>query len=100
QLVDDAAAKAETDGPQSAGTVRARLEPSRRREKVLEHLRAIELAEQLQALLVVAGIPAERGQGVGRERDEIGDREPPRDILDIGIEAAILVDDEHHGKLF
>ena len=52
-----------------------------------------------RALFVVARIAADRGQPVRRKGDEIGDRQPPRDVFDIGIEAAILVDDEHRRQL-
>ena len=94
QLVDNPAAKAEADRAQFAGRVRARLQPFRRREEILAHLAAVELAEQRRSLLFVARIPTDRTQLVRREGDEIRDRQPPRDILDEGVEAAILVDDD------
>ena len=52
-----------------------------------------------RALLVVAGIAADRGEAVGREGDEIGDRQAPRDVLDIRVEAAVLVHDQDAGQL-
>jgi len=66
----------------------------RRGEEIFRHPGAIELREQRQALLVIAGVAAERGQPIGREGDEIGERETARDVLDIGVEATIFVDDE------
>ena len=99
QLVDDAAAEAEADGAELAGAVRARFQPNRRGNEILGHLGAVDLAKSASALLVVAGIAADRGQPIGREGDEIGDRQAPRDVFDIGVEAAIFVDDQHHRQL-
>jgi hypothetical protein len=45
QLIDDAAAEAEADGPKSSGAVRARFQPRCRREEIFRHLGAIDLAE-------------------------------------------------------
>ena len=98
QLVDDAAAEAEADGAELAGAVRARFQPHRGGEEIFPHLAAVDLAEQLRALLFVARIAADRGQPVRRESDEIGDRQPPRHIFDIGIEAAVFVDDQNAGS--
>ena len=56
------------------------------------HLRAIDLAEQLATLLVVARIAADRRETVRRERHEVLEREAPRDVLDVRVEAAVLVD--------
>ena len=57
------------------------------------------VAERRRALLVVARIAADRGQAVGREGDEVGDGEAARDVLDVGIQPAVLVDDEHRRQL-
>ena len=94
ELVDDAAAEAEADRAELAGAVRARLQPVRRGDEVLAHLAAVDLPEQRRGLLVVARIAADRGQPVGREGDEVGDRQPPRDVLDVRVEAAVLVHDQ------
>ncbi len=52
-----------------------------------------------RALLVIAGIAADRGQPVGGERDEAGLGHAPRHILDIGVEAPVLMDHDHAGDL-
>ena len=82
-----------------AGAVGTGLQPHGRGVEVLGHLRAIDLAEQLAALLVVAGIAADRREAVRRERHEVLEREPPRDVLDVRVEAAVLVDDEDARQL-
>ena len=50
--------------------------------------------EKLRAFLIIIRITANRRQPIGRKSDKIGDRQPARDIPDVGIEAAVLVDDE------
>jgi hypothetical protein len=65
--------------------------------EILRHLAAVKLLEQRQTLLVVTGIAAQGGERIWREGDEIGDRQPPRHIFDIRVEAAIFVDDEDRG---
>ena len=74
------------------------LQPLRGGDEILGHLRAIDLAEQLAALVVVARITADRRQRVRRKGDEVLQREPPRDVLGMRIETAILVDDENRGQ--
>jgi len=51
-------------------------------------------------LFVAAWISADRSQPVWCKGDEIGEREATRYVLDIGIESAVFVNDEHDGKLF
>jgi hypothetical protein len=86
--------KQKPDRAELAGAVRARLEPGRRGEEILLHLARVDLLEQRQPLLVVPGIAADRCQPVRGEGDEIGEGEPVRHVLDVRIEAAVLVDDE------
>jgi hypothetical protein len=47
----------------------------------------------------VRSLAAGREQPVRRQRDEALQRGAPRDVLDVGIEAAILVDHQHGGML-
>jgi hypothetical protein len=42
---------------------------------------------------------ADRREAVGRVRDEVRDGEAARDVLDVRIQPAVLVDDEHAGSL-
>ena len=53
----------------------------------------------LAAFVVVAGIAAEWEEGVRPEGEKPGDGEASSDILDVGIESAVFVDD-HDAGLF
>src|SRR3546814_377575 len=64
-------------------------------EEVLAHLVLVELAEQRARRVLVAGVAAEWEQRVGRERNESLQRQSPRDVFDVRIEAAILVRDQY-----
>src|SRR3546814_9843058 len=55
----------------------------------------VELAEQRARRVLVAGVAAEWEQRVGRERNESLQRQSPRDVFDVRIEAAVLVRDQH-----
>jgi len=55
--------------------------------------------EELHAFLVIVWIATNRRQPIGRKSDEPGDRQPARDIPDVGIEAAVLVDDKDDRQL-
>jgi hypothetical protein len=70
-----------------------------RRNEIFSRLGLLELAEQFARLVLVAGIAAEREQRVRRERDEVVERQPARDVFDVRIEAAILVHHEHRRQL-
>ena len=70
------------------------FEPSPRRGEILLHLDRIDPAEKLGAFLIVAGIAADRGQPVGGEGDEIGERQTPGHILDVWVEPTIFVDNQ------
>jgi len=53
----------------------------------------------LGGFFVIVRIAADRGQGLRRKGDEPGDCQPARDVLDVGIEAAVLVDDDDDRQL-
>ena len=75
------------------------FQPLGGRDEVLRHLWTVDVSECRGALLIVARIAADRGQPVGRKGDEVGDGEAARDVLDVRIEAAVLVNDEHRRQL-
>ena len=58
-------------------------------------LRLVELGLHRAPVVVVARIAAERRQAVGREREEALHRRAPRHVLDVRIQAAVLVDHQH-----
>ena len=68
-------------------------------DEVLARLGLIELREHLAGLVFVAGIAAEREQRVRRERDEVVERQAARDVLDVRVQPAVLVDDEDRRQL-
>ena len=82
-----------------AGRGFALLQPLEGGDEVGPRLVRVELLEEGAGRVLVARIAAERGQRVGGQRRETGERETPRDVLDMGIQAAVLVDDEHAGEL-
>ena len=93
------AAIAEADRAHPAGALGPRLEPPERGDHVLARLRLVERAEQLARLVLVAGIAAEREQRVGREGDEVLERQAAGDVLDVRVQPAVLVHDEHARQL-
>src|SRR3546814_15426234 len=62
-------------------------------EEVGHQLRRVELALHGPAFVVAAGIAAERAQAVRTQRQISGLGGPPDDVLDVGVQAAVLV---HH----
>jgi hypothetical protein len=70
-----------------------------RRDEVLEHLRPVHLAELDGALLVVARVAADRGQPSGAKATKFATAKRARDVFDVRIQAAVLVDDEDRGSL-
>jgi hypothetical protein len=62
-------------------------------------LRCIELGEQGTRLVLIARVTAERRQRIRRKGDKIEHCEAARDVLGIGIQAAVFVD-HHHARQF
>ena len=60
---------------------------------------ALRFACIVAPLVIVPRVSAQRAQRVGGERQEPLDRQPPRDILDVRVQPAILVDDEDRREL-
>src|SRR5437588_323788 len=76
-----------------------RFQESGRGEEVLAGLLLIELGKLLARLVLVAGIAADRRERVGREGEVALEADAPGDVLDVRIEAAVLVHDEDAGEL-
>ena len=95
EIIDHAAAVAEAGDAELAGRQLVRLEKARAVEQVGAQLGLVEIALQGAAVVIVARVAADRRQPVGREREETIDGGAARDVLDIGIEAAVLVDHQH-----
>jgi hypothetical protein len=72
-----------------------RASSQRRGDEVLARLGLVELLEQFARLVLVTRVAAEREQRVGREGDEAVQRQPARDVLDVRVQAAVLVHHQH-----
>ena len=71
------------------------LQVPRAVDHVLIQLRGVEFPLQRAAVVVVAGVAAHWGQSIRGQREESGHGGAPRYVLDVGIEAAVLVNDQH-----
>ncbi len=67
-------------------------------DPVLHHDLAVQLPLQGPALVVVAGVAAQGREGVGAQRHEVGGGEAAHHVLDVGVQAPVLVDHQH-GRL-
>ena len=94
----DATAVAEADRADTSRAVGSRLQPVGGRHDILARFRLIELGEHLARPVFVARIPAEREERVGREGDEVVERQTARDVLDVRVETAVLVNDDDSGS--
>ena len=70
-------------------------DPARAVDHVLAQLRLVERALHFPAVIIITGITADRRQTVRRQCQETGDTESPRDVLHIGVQAAVLMHDQH-----
>ncbi len=98
QGVHRAAAPAEAGDAERARRQRMRLEKTRAVEHVGAQLGLVEAGLQRAALVVVAGIAADRKQSIRRQRQEALRGGAPRHVLDVGVESAVLVDHQHGGE--
>ena len=98
EAVGHAAAPAEPGRAEAAVGQRVPLEVARAVDHVLVELVGVEAALQGAAVVVVARIAPHRGQAVRGEGEEPGHRRAPRDVLDVRVQAAVLVDDQHRRK--
>src|SRR5690606_25879375 len=64
-------------------------------EEILARPGLVELREQSARCVFVARVSAQWEQGIWREGDEVLEREPPCHVLDVRIQAAVLVDYQH-----
>jgi hypothetical protein len=75
------------------------LQPDRGGQHVFLHLCAVHFTELRLALIFIAGITTNGRETVGRERVEAFESEPSSDVFDVGIQTAILVNDQNAGQL-
>ena len=62
-------------------------------------LRLVERGERGTRLVFVAGIAAEREQRIRRKGHELGHGDPAGDVLNVGVQSPVLMDDQHAGEL-
>ncbi len=96
--IGDAAAPTKTGNAQLSRRQRVSLQEVGAVQHVLPQLALIEAALQLAAVVVVAGIAADRREPVRRQRQEALHREPAGDVLDVGVQPPVLVHHQHDGK--
>ena len=95
EAVGHAAAPAEAGGAELPVRGPVGLEVARAVDHVLVEARRLEAPLQRAAVVVVAGVAADRRQSVRRQGEEAGDAGAPCDVLDVRVQAAVLVDDDH-----
>ena len=71
------------------------LEERHRRGDAPRGLVGIERADHVAGLVLVRRRAAERREHVDGKREEAFERDAPRDVLDVRIEPAVLMDDDH-----
>jgi hypothetical protein len=59
----------------------------------------VEFGKQLSCGVLLTGVPAEWRQGIRCERHEVVERQAAGDVLDVRVQAAVLVHDQHTGQL-
>ena len=99
QRVGHASAEAESHDADGTIAISMLLEEASRRDEVFGNLVAIELALHGPAFVVIAGIASQRSEGIGAEGDESGDSSPSHDILNVGIQTTVLMNDENARQL-
>ena len=99
KLVHGATAPAEPNGADLAVAGFVAFQESHCGDTIGDRLRRVELAEHSACLLLVGRRSAERRQIVRGKRHEAFQRDPPCHILDVRVEAAVLVDDDHRSEL-
>ncbi|MCY1455036.1 hypothetical protein D9M71_721410 [compost metagenome] len=68
-------------------------------EKVVHQLLRVDRGLKLAALVVIAGITADRGQAVRGQGDETGLGHTPGHVFDVGVEPAVFMHDHHRRHL-
>ncbi len=99
QVVGDAAAVAEAHHADLAIAVGVLAQDAGRLDEVGARFDLVELGEQGACLVLVAGVAAQREQGIGREGDEIVERHAARNVFDVRVEAPVFVHHQHGRQL-
>ena len=76
-----------------------RLEPVGGSQKVLAGFGLVDLGEKLACLVLITRVAAEREQRIRRKGDEAIERQTTGDVLDVRVQAAVFMDDQHSRQL-
>ncbi|MNP50754.1 hypothetical protein D3C76_1450370 [compost metagenome] len=68
-------------------------------EEVIHEFLRVDLFLKRTALVVVAGVAADRAQAIRGEGDEPGLGQAPRDVFDVRIEPTVFMHDHHRRRL-
>src|SRR5262249_6940876 len=99
QGVGDAAAKTEAHGADFPSAIVTGLQPPCRGLEILDHFVAIDLRKQFPGLVFIVWVAPHGGESIRRESDEILSPEPPGDVLDVWVQTAVLMHDQHPRQL-
>ena len=66
--------------------------------KIFQHLVTVTVPLHCPALVVIAGISAQRSKGIRSQGDESCKRCTPCHVFDVGIQATIFMYDNNSGK--
>ena len=98
EVVGHAAAEAKAhhaDAASGAAGLGPRPQPGDRGNEIFGGLALVELPEQAARLVLIAGIATEREKGIWREGEKAIEREAARDVLNVRVQAAVLVHHQH-----
>ena len=97
--IDDAAAPAEADNADLAGGFHVLLQERHGGCDAARGVAGIERADHVAGLVLIGRRAAERREHIDRQAEEAFERDAARDVLDVRIETAVLVDDDD-GRAF
>ena len=99
KAVDHEAAEAEADGADLAGRLGVALQERHRGDQRRDRVVLVHLRMQLARRVLAGWCPAHERKHVDRIRQVTFGREPAGDILEVRIEAAVLMDDQNDRAL-
>jgi hypothetical protein len=85
----------ESNRPDPPLDLGALCEQLRRCDEVLPGLGLVEFLKQLARLVFVSWVAPEGEQGIRREGDEVVEGEPPGDVFNVRVEAAVFMDHQN-----
>src|SRR6185312_7365315 len=96
--VGDPAAEAKSDNADFSIAVGMLKEIMECIDEVLEHVVSVPFALHFPALVVIARIADQRGKRIRRDGEESREGQSPSDVLNVWIQAAVLMDHDHSAQ--